>query len=167
MTKQRSPLTFENALTTVASLIGWAAVAQICRKAETTVRNWSDPDTSAAVTLDAALELDKAYLIAGGEGAPFQLCYSIRLDADTIDACPERDALIASAGKIAKESGEAVEATIFAARAGATLADSALAERELEESIAAQTTTLARLRAARGSNSFASADRARVGEGVE
>ena len=58
MTKVRSPLTFELALTKVAAVIGWPRVAEVCGQAERTVRNWSDVDTSARVNMDAALRLD-------------------------------------------------------------------------------------------------------------
>ncbi len=152
MTKQRPPLTFENALTTVASLLGWPEVARICGQSERCVRNWSDQDTSAGIKLDAALELDRAYEEAGGDGAPFLLCYSIRLEADLLAARPGRKALSEATALAAKEGGEAIAAAIAAARPGASMTDVALAERELEESISAQTNALAALRAGRRGN---------------
>lgn len=150
MTKQRDPFTFELALTKIAAVIGWTAAAQIVGQAERTVRNWSDPDTSAAITLDAALKLDVAYRRAGGEGAPMFQCYAARLDADTLAAGSTSEALLKSIAIAAKEHGEATAALIAASRPGASAADFAIAERELEETICAQNNTLANLRAVRG-----------------
>lgn len=149
MTKRRAPLTFELALTKIAGVIGWAKVAEIVGQAERTVRNWSDPDTSAGITLDAALKLDVAYAAAGGDGAPMHQCFTTRLKADTADACATVEALSRCAATAAKESGEANAALFAVTRPGATDADFAIAERELEESISASTNTLATLRAGR------------------
>jgi hypothetical protein len=55
MTKIRKPLTFENALTTVASHIGWKETARIVGRSENTVRNWSDNDIGTGIPLEAAL----------------------------------------------------------------------------------------------------------------
>jgi hypothetical protein len=152
MTKLRDPHTFENAMAIVAGKLGWRKVADICHRAENTVRNWSDPDTSAAVTLDAALQLDAEYQAAGGDGAPFHQCYSTRLEAAIIAATPCREAIIDGAGSLAKESGEAIAAALIAARPGATLAESMIAEREIEESIAANTQMLKAIRAGRNAD---------------
>jgi hypothetical protein len=149
MTKVRAPLTFENALTKVAAVIGWEEVARITGQAERTVRNWSEPDTTAAISLEAALKLDVALHAAGGEGFPFFRCYATRLDADSLAACPGREELIASAATASRESGEAVAASLLATRPSATQADLAIAERELEESIEAKTNLLAAVRARR------------------
>jgi hypothetical protein len=149
MTKRRAALTFENALTQVAGHIGWQRTAEIVGTAERTVRNWSDPDTSASITLAAALKLDEEFHKAGGQGTPFLLCYATLLEAVKIATSPELAALIASAAKSARESGEAVSAMLGAATPTATIADFAIAERELEEAINAQTNALAAVRARR------------------
>jgi len=151
MTKRRAPLTFERALSRVAGTIGWSTAADIVGKAENTVRNWSDPDTSAGVTLEAALKLDLAYRQAGGEGAPLLQCYALRLEADYDAACPDARALTVASARCAKEGGEAVEATALASLPGASDAELARAELELEEAIAAQTHALATVRAKRKS----------------
>ncbi|WP_129792595.1 hypothetical protein [Sphingosinicella sp. CPCC 101087] len=152
MTKRRAPLTFHLALTQIAALIGWDNAAAIVGKREGTVRNWSDPDTSAAITLDDALALDVAYQEAGGDGAPFWQCYSTRLEADTARALFSTDAILEAGATAAKESGDAIAAVMQAARPGACDGTKAIAIRELEESIAAQTNTLAKLRAGRSSD---------------
>lgn len=149
MTKRRDPLTFENALSKVAGHIGWFEVARIVGQAERTVRNWSDPDTTASISLEAALKLDVAYHAAGGEGTPFLFCYATRLDAESLAACPGREELLLAAAKSAKESGEAISATLSAASPMAKLADFSIAERELEDSIGALTSALAAVRARR------------------
>lgn len=149
MTKRRAPLTFELALTKIAALIGWDNAAAIVGQAERTVRNWSDPDTSARITLDSALALDVAYAAAGGEGSPMHECFTARLKAERAEACAGAEALARSAAETAKESGEANAALFAAIRPGATDTDLLLAERELEESISASTNTLATLRAGR------------------
>lgn len=150
MTKVRPPLTFENALTKVAAAVGWEKVAEICGQAERTVRNWSEPDTTASITLEAALKLDCAFHAAGGEGAPpFHLCYATRLDLERLAACPGREELLASIGTAAKESGEALAAALAASKPGAGRAAFAIAEKEFEETIAAFQTGFAALRARR------------------
>lgn len=150
MTKLRAPLTFENALTRVAGLIGWGDCATIVGKAERTVRYWSDTDASACITLDAALKLDIAFRAAGGEGAPMFQCYALRLDAEARASEASFEALLKSIARSAKEHGEALSAAIAASRPGAGLAAIAIAERELEETIDANTNMLANLRAVRG-----------------
>ncbi len=150
MTKRRDPLSFELALTRIAGLIGWTAAAKLLGQSERTVRNWSDPDTGAGINLDAALKLDVAYQAAGGDGTPMFDCYATRLQVETRAALWSSDALAAFAATSAKEGGEAIAASINAARPGASTADKVIAEREIEESIAALHDTLRCLRAGRG-----------------
>lgn len=147
MTKRRRPLTFENALTTVAALIGWDEVARICGTQERACRNWSDPDTRQEIRIGAAQKLDVAFHAAGGKGTPFLTCFSANVEAAQLAAVPGREALLASAGRVAREAGEAVSAAVTAALPGASAADFYLGEREIEEGIAALTNMLAALRA--------------------
>jgi hypothetical protein len=149
MTKRRRPLTFERALWKVAAQIGWEEAAEIVGVADRTIRNWSDPDTTASVTLDAALKLDLAFRLAGGDGAPMLQCYSTRLEADLVEASADLKALTFKIAKAAKEGGEAIAAAAVAALPGASDNELARAELELEESIAASVDTLAALRAGR------------------
>lgn len=147
MTKRRAPLTFELALVKVAGVIGWDAAAAIVGKAPNTLRNWSDPDTSAQVSMGQALALDVAFRVAGGEGPPpMHQCYRTRLDADTALACADLATLQAQIGRSAKEGGEAIAFAIAAAQPGASDAVLIRAEQELEESLAATTDTLATIR---------------------
>jgi hypothetical protein len=151
VTKLRQPLTFENALTKVASEIGWATVAQIVGQAETTVRNWSDPDTTARITLEAAFRLDAEWRQRVGEGAPFITCYAARLDADSRDVLADRDALLSEAAIVARDSGQAAGSAIAAAKIGASESDLVVAERDLERAIGADAAALACVRQLRRS----------------
>lgn len=146
MTKRRAPLTFENALTQVAAVIGWPEVARICGSAESTVRSWSDPDITARMSLEAAFRLDLAFREAGAEDAPFLLCYQTRIAAELVEFSADREKLVAAAAVVAKEAGEAVAASLAAAKPTATQADFILAEREIEESIIAKKNMLSTLR---------------------
>ncbi len=149
MTKRRKPLTFERSLWKIAAAIGWDEAAEIVGVADRTIRNWSDPDTTAGITLDAALKLDLAFRLAGGDSAPMLQCYSTRLEADMVEACADLRALNLKIAKAAREGGEAIAAAVAAALPGATDNELARAELELEESIAASVDTLACLRAGR------------------
>lgn len=149
VTKRRPALSFHLALTKIAGVLGWDRAAAIVGQAERTVRNWSDPDTSSSITIDAALALDVAYRAAGGDGAPMFQCYSTRLEVDTQEALFSTDAIARAASALAKESGEAVSAAIDASRPGASPLQLARAELEIEEMVAAGTATLAQIRAGR------------------
>lgn len=150
MTKLRPPLSIHNAITRVAGLIGWDACARAVDQAERTVRNWSDPDTSADIPLWAAIKLDAAFIAAGGEGRPIHDCYQNLLEIAVADACGDTDALAEQAAVAAKESGEAVAALVRASRRGASRADRVIAARETEEAIAALKSTLPNLIEAEG-----------------
>jgi hypothetical protein len=153
MTKRRGPLTFELALTRVAGEIGWSRVAEIAQQSDRTVRNWSEPDTGPAaeraISLDVALRLDSAFQAAGADGAPFLQCYALRLEADIKAACADSRELGLMTGRLAHESGEAIQAAITAALPGASENEKARAELELEQASRALTDTLATLRAGR------------------
>lgn len=147
MTKQRDALTFENALARIAGRIGWGEVARICKVKERAARNWSDPDTSSAVRLEQALALDLAFLAAGGKGPPLLYCYADRLEIALLDVAVDRHELVAGVAVAARENGEALAASLAAARPGASRADFAIAEREIEEAITAKKTILTSIRA--------------------
>jgi hypothetical protein len=133
MTKRREPLTFHSALTRVAAQIGWDRCAAICGVTERAVRNWSDPDTESEIRMLDAERLDRAFLAAGGEVAPFHRVYSLRLEIAQREAAA-RD-LTVTAALAAKEGGEAVSALIAAASPNATSEDRRTARREAEEAI--------------------------------
>lgn len=140
-------MTFENALTKAAGVIGWPEVAKICGMAEVTVRNWSDPDTTAKLPLEAAFLLDAAFVAAGGEEPPFLSCYATRLGSEIGEIHADRTKLLASVAIAARENGEAVAATIAAAAPDSTPADLVIAERELENAISSGRKLMVALRA--------------------
>lgn len=146
MTKLRPPLSFEGAMTRVAGRIGWPKAVEITGQADRTLRNWSDPDTSAAVTLDKALALDVAYLAQGGDVAPFFEVYRARLEADVAIATGCLTELKRKIGTVAKEGGEAIAYALAAAEPGACDKVLARAELELQESAEATTSLLADVR---------------------
>lgn len=142
MTKVRAPLSAHKALTTVAGKIGWDRAGEICRKAERTLRNWSEPDTSSNITVDHALELDRAYMESGGEGAPFAAWYHTQLQLAVGEIYSSAAGRLERAATAAKEAGEATAAQIRAQMPGASAADRAIAKRETEQAIAAFGQTL-------------------------
>ncbi len=141
MTKRREPLTFHRALTVVAASIGWDRCAMITGRTERQVRNWSDPDADSEISILDACRVDRAYLSAGGDHAPFHQVYTALLDISAADHDAD---LVNAAAKAAKESGEAVSAFIDAA----TSRDPAKrrrAKKEGEEALAAIASSLAAL----------------------
>ncbi|WP_156680048.1 hypothetical protein [Sphingomonas profundi] len=146
MTKLRAPLSFDLAITRIAGLLGWDGAASVVGQAERTVRNWSDPDTTARIPLEDALRLDAAYRAAGGQAAPLLECYQLRLDIATAAARGDQAELLAATAMVAKESGEAIAAIIRASQPGATADERARARLEGEEAVGAITNTLSMLR---------------------
>lgn len=141
MTKRRDPLTFHRALTVVAARIGWDRCAMITGRSERQVRNWSDPDADSEISILDANRLDKAFIAAGGDHAPFQLVYAALLD---IAAADHDTNLAMAAARAAKESGEAVSAMIEAASSSCP-ATRRRARQEGEEAHAAIASALAAL----------------------
>lgn len=142
MTKRRAPLTFHRALTQIAGRIGWDHAGAICGVTERMVRYWSDPDCETEIRLIDAERLDRAYLAAGGDHAPFMRVYAQRLELASHEA--EAQNLTQLAARTAKESGEAVAALIEAS-AGASPRARRKALEELAEAIDALTSSMAAL----------------------
>jgi hypothetical protein len=136
MTKLRPPLSFDQAVTRIAGLLGWEACGALVGRSARAVRAWSDPDADAAPSIEQALILDVAYRAAGGEGAPIFEVYAAKLDLDAQAATASR-ALPDLAATAAKENGEALAALTLASQPGAPLAVRAVAKREVEEGIKA------------------------------
>lgn len=140
MTKRREPLTYESTLAKVASRIGWDNCAGICGVGRRAISNWSEPDTQAGIRMIDAERLDRAFLAAGGDHAPFHQLFALRLEL--AEQCVADADLIKVAADAAKETGEAVSAMIDAA----TSSDPAKRRRareESEEAIASLTKGLA------------------------
>lgn len=142
MTKLRPPVSEGQALDRIAGVLEWSGMAKLLGKAERTVRNWGEPDTTAGISYRDALALDVAYQLKGGQGAPLYDCYALRLNMAQAVMNADAEALSRAAKAAAKEGGEAVAALIEASRPGATAADRLIAKREVQESIEVLASTL-------------------------
>ena len=144
MTKLRPPVSFEQAITRIAGALGWPEVARIVNRGERAVRDWSDPDSQAAPTIDQAFALDLAFVAAGGGETPFHAVYALRLDLEA-SASNGIDRLRADVAAAAKEVGEAISALVLACDSNATPADRARAMQEGQEGLEALTRAMADL----------------------
>jgi hypothetical protein len=142
VTKDRRPLTSERALTKIASLIGWPAVAAIAKRHERSVRRWGDNDIGTKIALDTAAALDVAYSQAGGDGTPLLDWYQLRIELGVARARASIAEQADRAAKAATEAGQAVAAQMRALSPTATDADRLIAVKETEEAIAALKDTL-------------------------
>lgn len=147
MTKRREPLTYHQALTTIAALIGWDRCGAICGVTDRTVRYWSDPDCETEIRLLDAERLDRAYLAAGGDHAPFSRLLALRIELAERDEAQR--SLTALAGGAAKEAGEAVAALIEAAQRDCP-ETRRTAIKEIEEAISKLTDGLAAIKEIKG-----------------
>lgn len=146
MTKVRAPLSFSQAITRVAGLIGWDEAARITRRAKRTVRYWSESDRHGTPTLDQAFALDRAYMAAGGDGAPILECYSRQLDVALTDALACKIALADDIATTARESADAISCSIYVTQPGASPTVIHRAIAETEEANVATTRLLGRLK---------------------
>jgi len=147
MTIPRKPATFARALSDIASLLGWDGCADVLGKSESHVRKLGAPDTEREISLRDAVRLDAAYRRAGGEGAPLLECYAIKLDLHVPVRPASPDLMLAGAAQAAKESGEAVAATIDLAGNASDPIARRRAAREIEEAITELTRLLTRIAA--------------------
>jgi len=133
MTKRREPLTYQHTLTKVAALIGWDNCAAHCGVTERSVRNWSDHDCESEIRMIDAERLDKAFLGAGGDHAPFHRLFGLRIEVAAREAMARGLACVAQS--TAKESGEAVAALIEAGMNAGCPDTRRKARKEVEEAI--------------------------------
>lgn len=146
MTKIRDPLTFSLAIKIVAEGIGWNLVADATRRAERTVRLWSESDKNGTPTLDQAIALDRAFLAAGGGYAPILESYIRQLDVSLLELIACRAALADDVANVSREIGEAISFCIMAAQPGASPAVIQRAIVETEEADALLPRLLGRLK---------------------
>lgn len=133
MTKLREPLTYQHTLTRVAALLGWDRCAAVCGVSERSVRNWSDHDCETEIRMIDAERLDRAFLEHGGDHAPFQRLFTLRLDITAREVTAGAMANLASVA--AKETGEAVAAMIEAAANSTSASARRKARCELQEAL--------------------------------
>ena len=134
MTKQRAPLSFEDALDRVSGGVGGkAALALRCGRKERTVRNWGDPDTPEQIPIDVALDFDLFFAEEGGVGSPFLEAFAHQREQLELSRHADRVALGRQAADVIRECGEAGSALVIAAQPGASHRDRAEALRECTE----------------------------------
>ena len=144
MTKRREPLTYQLTLTKVASLIGWDRCGAICGVSERAVRYWSDPECETEIRMIDAERLDRAFMEAGGDHAPFHHLAALRLELAAREG-EQVVSLARLAGQCAKEAGEAVAALVDASSNASDPAVRRAAKAEVEQAIDALTTGLCAL----------------------
>ncbi len=120
MTQARAPLSFAQAATRVAGLIGYAAAAQIVRRRERTIYEWARPSSATCPTIAQAAALDAAYAAAGGEGHPFHEAYAHQLDLASSAANACYRALGDDVAGFAQEAGDVVAAAIAVTQGNAS-----------------------------------------------
>jgi hypothetical protein len=120
VTKARLPLTFADAATRVAGLLGYETCRIIVGRSDRTVYEWANPSSQTCPTLAQAALLDAAYAAAGGEGHPFHEAYEHQLAlADNAARACFRELGDDVAG-FAKEAGEAIAAAIAVSQGNAS-----------------------------------------------
>lgn len=137
MTQLRAPLTFPAAMTRVAGVLGWPTCAKMARRSARAVRYWSEDGCTATPTIAQALAYDAAYQAAGGEGTPFGDAYAFQLQGarEQQDAC--RRQLADAIADVARESGEAIAASIAITSSNASPLSTLRASAEVGQLLAA------------------------------
>jgi len=120
MTKVRPALSFAQATTRVAGLIGYGEAARITGRSVRAVRYWTEDDRDGEPTISQALTLDAAWSAAGGEGAPILECYAVQLDVRLSDLRPCRAQLTSDIGLVAQEVGDAIHHALVVTAPGAS-----------------------------------------------
>ncbi len=144
MTKQREPLSFAAAVTTVAALVGWERLAEILGRSERSIRYWSDDDYRGQPSLAQAVELDRAFIAAGGNHAPMLGAFASQLNMScSVEPCATGLATDISAAT--RETAEAISISINLIQPGATLPQKRQAVREINEGIDALNRVRARV----------------------
>jgi len=120
MTIERPAKTFDQATTTIAGVIGYAAICKITGRSDRAVRYWSQPNCTTSPTLLQAAALDAAYRAAGGQDTPFTdaLAHAVDVEYSAETACYR--ALAADTAQFVREAGELGAALIKAAQPGAS-----------------------------------------------
>jgi hypothetical protein len=119
LTHVREPLSFPRAITKIAAVLDYPAMARAVGRGERLMRKWSHPTSGAFPTLAQAVLLDQAYVAAGGDGMPLLEAYAQQLDVAIGREIACQLALSAAVAVAAKEFGEAVAASLAVARPGA------------------------------------------------
>ena len=119
MTIVREPLSFPNATTRVAAVLGYPAMARVAGRSERLVRKWSHPSSKAYPTIEHALALDAAHIAAGGVGSPYLETFAQLLDQEVGRQIACRIALSEEIADVAHEVGDLVATALAVTRPGA------------------------------------------------
>jgi hypothetical protein len=133
MTSVRTPRTFADAMTRVAGVLSFATCRTIVRRSDRCVRNWSEETSNKRPTIDQALQLDAAYRLAGGDGAPFLDAFAHQLDVTIAAATACHRELANDIATFARESGEAIAAGLAVTNSNASPRDIYRAVAEVEQ----------------------------------
>lgn len=137
MTEVRVPHGFAAAMKQVADLIDWPACAEIAGKTVRNVQYWGQDSSPATPPIATALAFDVAFQKAGGEGAPFRDAYVFQFKEVMTgqDAC--RRALAEAIAEVARESGDALAASIEITQSNASPLSTLRASAEVGQLLAA------------------------------
>jgi hypothetical protein len=147
LTKLRAPLTFPDAVTRIAGVLGFKGAAVVVRRSTRCVYDWADPDTRNSPRLSEGLALDAAYRAAGGEGSPILEAYAFLLDVRVTADSADHGALSGDLATVARECGEAIASSIVVTQPGARPSDIHHALVEAEEARGALGKMMQRLKA--------------------
>ncbi|TCP33250.1 hypothetical protein [Sphingomonas sp. BK235] len=148
MTKVRAPLTIENALFRVLGEIGIEIAAEVTGRGADYLRALSDPDRRERLTIEDAIKLDLHHRATGGVGFPIFETYGRIVESSAAERFADAAAIGAVTIDLAKESGEALAASIAAAQPGADVRTLETALRELEQADEATSTAITTIRQA-------------------
>lgn len=146
MTKQRPPLSIENALFQVLGRIGIDAAADLTGREASYLRSLSDPDNRYRLTCEDALTLDDAHQALTGE-RPIYETMGLMIEARNATRFADVAELRRKAVSVVLEAGQAHAALIAATCDGADEKDLLNFIREAEQSVGETTGAIAAAKA--------------------
>ncbi len=147
MTKTRAPLSFALAIHEITTVIGTTTARRVTGRAKRTLQLGREGGYDATPTLAQAYALDRAYIEAGGDGLPpIVASYLRQIEAHMADTEACLLALIDDIADLARESADAVAASMALTQPGASPTAIHHAIAEAEQSDAAIGRLIARLK---------------------
>lgn len=146
MTKQRPPLSIENALFQVLGRIGIDEAARLTSRSTDYLRSLSDPENRYRLTCEDALTLDDAHQALTGE-RPIYETMGLMIEARNATRFTDLAELRRRTIDVLREAGEAHAALVAATCDGATEKDLSNFIREGEQSLAETTSAIAAAKA--------------------
>lgn len=148
MTLLRDPVTIENTLFTVLGELTVELAAELTGRHVGYLNNLTHPGRRETLSVRDLEILDLAYAKATGKGMPLFEALSRRLESAQADLFADARAIGETAGRLAKEGGEAAAALIEAALSNGNPDKLKAALRECEQSDAVNDHAIAQLRQA-------------------